>query len=73
MGYGIPITLTGPVVDVYVVSPSWPLAFWPQHFAAPVLRTAQVCSKLAEIALKPELNAAGYTGLFLCVFVPSPI
>src|SRR3954447_12816103 len=48
---GRPATSSGRALFVTDVVPSWPTALSPQHFTAPVARTAQVNRPLAEMAV----------------------
>ncbi len=41
-GYGMPTTLTGESLCVVELSPSWPFALPPQHFAEPEVKSAQL-------------------------------
>jgi len=55
-------------------SPIWPLAPFPQHLTAPVLKSAQVCIQPTEIAVTPELKPETSVGVKRSApKVPSPI
>src|SRR5712664_3388576 len=66
-----PRTATGLVRPIAVPSPSSPLTFWPQQYAAPPVVTAHVWKlpALSDPKVSPLATAAGITR---SIFVPSP-
>jgi hypothetical protein len=66
-----PVTAVGVSLVVFVPSPSSLKLLYPQHLAAPVLKSAQVCIWLpAEIAMTPELKPVTAVAVSLSVFAP---
>src|ERR1035437_6065848 len=69
-----PKTSTGVALDVVVPFPNSSLLLFPQHFAPPLVMTAQVWIAWApaEIAATPEVRPVTSTGVELFVNVPFP-
>jgi hypothetical protein len=67
-----PTTSIGVELLVVVPLPSSPSKFEPQHFVAPVLRRAQVCSSPALSSATPLCSPLTLTGIELLVVVPLP-
>ena len=67
-----PATLTGTLLLLLVPSPSSPSLLRPQHFAAPVVSTAHVCSQPAAIEATFALNELTLVGTERYEFDASP-
>lgn len=68
----VPHTVTGVSLVVVVPSPSWPQAFWPQHFVTPERVVAHEWKLPAVTEVTPVSNPVAVTGVRLQVVVPSP-
>ena len=66
------VTATGVLEVLLDPFPSCPLVPAPQHFAAPLLVTAQTVFDPAEIFDTPDVRPVTDTGVELCVRVPLP-
>ena len=64
--------MTGVHRSVLVPSPSCPLQFSPQHFAAPPVVTAHACKTSALMVATPDDKPDTVTGVNRSVVVPSP-
>src|SRR5688572_23155694 len=70
----LPFTGCGVRRSTWVLSPTWPKLFWPQHQAAPVLLIPQLCSEPAASFAKPvtPLGTLTATGVWVLTSELSP-
>jgi hypothetical protein len=67
----IPLTVTGKDESIWLLFPSWPKPFIPQHLTSRVASRAQVLCQLAEIAVALEIPST-LTGVLLSILLLLP-